>query len=50
MKKKCWNLVWLEKENKAIKDRIIGDIRNLFEYEGRLVRVVRVVRVVKSSK
>ena len=27
------NVFRLEKENKGIKDRIIRDIRNLFEYE-----------------
>ena len=25
--------IWLKKENEAIKDRVIIDIRNLFEHE-----------------
>ena len=28
-----WNLFKLKKENETIKNRVIRDIRNLFEYE-----------------
>ena len=31
------NLFRLEKETKAIKDRILGDIKNLFEHEEELL-------------
>ena len=39
------NFFRLEKETKAIKDRIIGDIRNLFEHEEDYYKPVRVYHV-----